>query len=79
MTGRPVSASGTQGIHRDVSPLNHPPVLVMPVAFKEWAVTVRALAEGEQLLTLRKGVLRESSTPFRLAHERFFQIGRAHV
>ena len=44
----------------------------MPVAFKEWAVTVRALAEGEQLLTLRKGVLRESSTPFRLAHERFF-------
>ena len=27
----------------------------MPVAFKEWAVTVRALAEGEQLLTLRKG------------------------
>jgi hypothetical protein len=44
----------------------------MPVAFKEWAVTVRALAEGEQLLTLRKGVLRESGTPFRLAHERFF-------
>ncbi len=27
----------------------------MPIAFKEWAVTVRALAEGEQLLTLRKG------------------------
>ncbi len=44
----------------------------MPIAFKEWAVTVRALAEGEQLLTLRKGVLRESGKPFRLAHERFF-------
>ncbi len=44
----------------------------MPIAFKEWAVTVRALAEGEQLLTLRKGVLREPGTPFRLAHERFF-------
>ena len=28
----------------------------MPIAFKEWAVTVRALAEGEQLLTIRKGV-----------------------
>src|SRR5262249_55747911 len=27
----------------------------MPIAFKEWAVTVRALAEGEQLITLRKG------------------------
>ena len=25
----------------------------MPISFKEWAVTVRALAEGEQLVTLR--------------------------
>jgi len=45
---------------------------LMPIAFKEWAVTVRALAEGEQLLTFRKGVLREPGKPFRLAHERFF-------
>src|SRR3954449_1890199 len=44
----------------------------MPIAFKEWAVTVRALAEGEQLLTLRKGGLREPGKPFKLAHERFF-------
>lgn len=44
----------------------------MPIAFKEWAVTVRALAEGEQLLTLRKGMLHEPGKPFRLAHERFF-------
>jgi hypothetical protein len=44
----------------------------MPIAFKEWAVTVRALAEGEQLVTLRKGVLPQDSKPFRLAHERFF-------
>jgi hypothetical protein len=44
----------------------------MPIAFKEWAVTVRALAEGEQLLTLRKGGIREPGKPFRLAHERFF-------
>ena len=44
----------------------------MPIAFKEWAVTVRALAEGEQLLTLRKGGLREPGRPFKLAHERFF-------
>lgn len=43
----------------------------MPIAFKEWAVTVRALAEGEQLLTLRKGSLREDK-PFELEHERFF-------
>jgi hypothetical protein len=41
----------------------------MPIAFKEWAVTVRALAEGEQLVTLRKGGAREQ---FALEHERFF-------
>src|SRR3984893_522701 len=43
----------------------------MPIAFKEWAVTVRALAEGEQLVTLRKA-LSQPEKPFRLAHERFF-------
>src|SRR3954449_13583364 len=44
----------------------------MPIAFKEWAVTVRALAEGEQLLTLRKGGIRETNRHFRLEHDRFF-------
>src|SRR3954462_11934892 len=44
----------------------------MPIAFKEWAVTVRALAEGEQLLTLRKGGIRETGKHFRLEHDRFF-------
>jgi hypothetical protein len=44
----------------------------MPIAFKEWAVTVRALAEGEQLLTLRKGGIRESGKHFRVEHDRFF-------
>jgi hypothetical protein len=44
----------------------------MPIAFKEWAVTVRALAEGEQLVTLRKGGIREPEKHFRLAHDRFF-------
>src|SRR2546425_4794896 len=44
----------------------------MPIAFKEWAVTVRALAEGEQLLTLRKGGIRETDKHFSLEHERFF-------
>src|SRR3954465_1763889 len=43
----------------------------MPIAFKEWAVTVRALAEGEQLVTLRKG-LRETARGPRLEPERFF-------
>jgi hypothetical protein len=44
----------------------------MPIAFKEWAVTVRALAEGEQLITLRKGGIREPDKHFALEHERFF-------
>jgi len=44
----------------------------MPIAFKEWAVTVRALAEGEQLLTLRKGAVTEPDRHFTLEHDRFF-------
>jgi hypothetical protein len=44
----------------------------MPIAFKEWAVTVRALAEGEQLITLRKGGIREPGKHFQVEHERFF-------
>src|SRR2546430_4448267 len=44
----------------------------MPIAFKEWAVTVRALAEGEQLVTLRKGGIREPDRHFEVEHERFF-------
>ena len=44
----------------------------MPDAFKEWAVTVRALAEGEQLLTLRKGGIREENKHFEIEHDRFF-------
>jgi hypothetical protein len=44
----------------------------MPIALKEWAVTVRALAEGEQLITLRKGGIRETDRHFRLEHPRFF-------
>src|SRR3954468_1897539 len=44
----------------------------MPVAFKEWAVTVRALAEGEQLLTLRKGGIREENKHFEIEHDQFF-------
>jgi hypothetical protein len=48
------------------------PGLTMPIAFKEWAVTVRALAEGEQLVTLRKGGIREPNKHFDVEHERFF-------
>src|SRR3954454_322883 len=44
----------------------------MPIALKEWAVTVRALAEGGQLLTLRKGGIRDENRHFEVEHDRFF-------
>ncbi len=44
----------------------------MPIALKEWAVTVRALAEGEQLVTLRKGGIREENRHFEVLGSRFF-------
>lgn len=44
----------------------------MPTALKEWAVTVRALAEGEQLITMRKGGIREENKHFEVVGERFF-------
>lgn len=44
----------------------------MPIAYKEWAVTVRALAEGEQLLTFSRGSAHEFGNEFQLEHDRFF-------
>ena len=48
---------GERGVVRQPFPFRSRRLL-MPIAFKEWAVTVRALAEGEQLITLRKGGIR---------------------
>jgi hypothetical protein len=42
------------------------------VAFKEWAVICRALAEGRQALVLRKGGISEDGGEFRLEHTRFW-------
>jgi len=41
-------------------------------ALKEWAVIVRALLEGEQIIDLRKGGLREDGRHFRLRASRFW-------
>ncbi len=41
----------------------------MPIAIKEWAVTIRALSEGEQLLIFRSG---DEDEEFALEHQRFF-------
>lgn len=44
---------------------------MLGIAFKEWAVVCRALAEGRQALILRKGGIAESGGVFRPEHDRF--------
>jgi hypothetical protein len=41
------------------------------VAFKEWAVTVHALAAGKQVVLVRKGGIREEGREFRVEEPRF--------
>jgi hypothetical protein len=40
-------------------------------AFKEWAVTITALARGEQIIILRKGGIQEPNLHFQIEHDRF--------
>lgn len=42
------------------------------IAFKEWASVVNALAQGKQILILRKGGIREEGGEFRAEHGEFF-------
>ena len=52
---------------------------VCQTAFKEWAVTIDALARGEQILLLRKGGIHEPDRHFRVEHDRFlFYPGYLH-
>jgi hypothetical protein len=44
---------------------------MLTIAFKEWAVICRALAEGRQALILRKGGIAEAGGQFRPEHDRF--------
>lgn len=41
------------------------------IALKEWAITVRSLAQGEQILLLRKGGIHEDGKDFRVVHPEF--------
>jgi hypothetical protein len=41
-------------------------------ALKEWAVAIKALSEGRQILIMRKGGIREETRDFRLESESFF-------
>src|ERR1043166_4858435 len=67
-----IAPAGSRASSAHVTPNADQHLIPMPIALKEWAVTVRALAEGEQLLTLRKGGIREENKHFELEHERFF-------
>ena len=42
------------------------------IALKEWAVVVRALGEGRQLLLFRKGGIREKGKDFTVEEQEFF-------
>ena len=41
------------------------------MALTEWAVTVRAMAQGDQVLLLRKGGIHEDGKDFRVIHREF--------
>ncbi|MBI2855519.1 MAG: DUF1802 family protein [Chloroflexi bacterium] len=41
------------------------------LALKEWAVTIKALDEGKQILLLRKGGIREQGKDFRVIYPQF--------
>lgn len=41
------------------------------IALKEWAVTVQSLAQGQQILLLRKGGIHEEGKDFRVIHPEF--------
>ena len=44
----------------------------MRVAFKEWAIVVQALGQGEQTVILRKGGIHEGAPGFQVKHREFF-------
>ena len=46
--------------------------MVLPYAFKEWAVICQALGEGKQSLILRKGGMAETAGEFTVEHTRFW-------
>ncbi|KQL48513.1 hypothetical protein AN963_01500 [Brevibacillus choshinensis] len=45
---------------------------VSPLSLKEWAVAVKALGDGHQIITIRKGGLYEETREFRLENNQFY-------
>src|SRR6516164_5695765 len=46
--------------------------IMLQIAFKEWAVICKALAEGKQAIILRKGGIAEVGGQFKPEHSRFW-------
>ncbi|MFV9511365.1 DUF1802 family protein [Tepidibacillus sp. LV47] len=46
--------------------------VAVPVALKEWAVNIEALAKGKQILLMRKGGIHEETKEFQLKEEIFY-------
>jgi hypothetical protein len=44
----------------------------LPIALKEWAVSVKALAEGKQIIVMRKGGIVEETRDFQLVAPSFY-------
>ncbi len=42
------------------------------IGLKEWSVTIDALSEGQQIILLRKGGIREDGRHFKIEHRGFF-------
>lgn len=42
------------------------------LSLKEWAVAIKALGEGKQIITVRKGGLYEETRDFKLEHDTFY-------
>lgn len=45
---------------------------LQPIALKEWAVSVKALAEGQQIIVMRKGGIIEETRDFQLISPAFY-------
>jgi hypothetical protein len=51
-----------------------PGEMEQPIALREWAVAVKALEEGRQVIVLRKGGIAEETKEFRLESPQFYMF-----
>src|SRR5690348_1467966 len=72
--GSPPCWPGVPGLHRvkrRTGMIAESPILTTHHTLKEWAVAIQALREGDGIITVRKGGIREDAREFRMEHRRF--------